>query len=239
MTRSAIGNFEEALVDRLGAGDPAGLAESLSDLGRVYETMGEREEAISYFRSALAIDVRREDRLAIARDLVDIGRLYQSLGDAEQAARHFEQAHKVLSGVLAPEGLATVADPLGCGSTNEITPRPADIPGGTWTMYGSGATEKEALAQVLASLFANIYGKPKCKSTCPDGSTPPDGQCVADIKSSDPPSVTPGDYGSPAWKTWNKGGRVIIGPVKVTKFPQGLKAVQSCSACTKALGRIP
>lgn len=134
-------------------------------------------------------------------------------------------------GLAVGLGSPAVAEPLDCGKTKEIAPRAADIPGGTWTMYGSGATEKEALASVLSALFANVYGKPKCKTACPDGTAPREGECVADIKASDPPSTTPGDYGSPQWRVRKRGNRVIIGPVKVTKFPDGLKAIQSCSSC--------
>ncbi len=228
----AYGLLEQALVEDLANGDRAAVAAGLGALGKVLESQGRLQEAASYFRSSLVVWMELEDRSGMARALRNIGRIYELRGDLIKAEDHFEKARLVLAGTLTTVGLVATADPLACGASKEITPDPKKLPGGSWSAWGIGNSESAALKNALQQAFTGMYGLPTCKDTCPDGTPPTTGQCVADINSSDPPSTKPADYGSPPWKVYKKkNGRVVIGPVTITKFPAGLTAIQSCSAC--------
>jgi len=62
-----------------------------------------------------------------------------------------------------------------------------------------------------------------------------EGECEADVKANRPVSTTPADYGDSSlseWKKVKRGGKWVVGPITISAFPDGLKAVQSCSACS-------
>jgi hypothetical protein len=208
-------------------GDGSALASELRAEGRNLRQQGELEAALLRFEEAVFESLAEDDRAGAALALVEMAKTYERAGRSAEAAQTYRSA-------LALQGRwkAAAATPLECGSTNDVTPKPADLPGGSWSGYGSGSDEAEALRSVLDAAFGAVY-QPACSPTCPDGSTPPDGQCTKDVRSSKPASTKPADYGSPAWRVRRRGGRVVIGPVKITKFPADIKAVQSCSPCTK------
>lgn len=208
-------------------GDVPALAAELRDEGRSLRQQGDLEAALVRFEEAVFESLAEDDVAGAALALSEMAKTYEQAGRSEEAAQTYRSA-------LALRGRFKVAaaEPLECGSTNEVTPKPADLPGGSWSGYGSGTDEAEALRSVLDAAFGTVY-QPTCSPTCSDGSTPPDGQCTKDVRSTKPASTKPADYGSPAWRVRQRNGRVVIGPVKITKFPADIKAVQSCSPCTK------
>ncbi|HVR95486.1 MAG TPA: hypothetical protein VMW27_02655 [Thermoanaerobaculia bacterium] len=170
-------------------------------------------------------------RVRAARALLAEGDALYARGEIDAAIERYEQAQEVLAGDPVP-----AAEPLGCGSNGaEITPKASDFPGGAWEGYGIGTDETDALKNLLTAGFTAVKSyRKECKKECPDGSTPPKGQCVAVVTSSKPGSVKPADYGSRPWKvTTQKDGKVRIGPVSVSKLPADIKATPSCTACTK------
>lgn len=231
----SLARFEEAIFESLAVDDLRGASLTLSEIGRTYERAGLLPEALQYFQSALSVDIQRRDRPSVARDLKDLGRVFGLLGHFERSLSYYGKAQAVVEGAVPVEVVVALAE-LACGATNEVTPKPADFTGGTWTGFGSGANEKEALQSVLNAAFGTAY-QPTCKTKCPDGSAPPAGKCKGDVTSTLPSSTTPADYGSPAWNprevTLRNGTkRTLIGPVKITKFPADIKAVQKCTACS-------
>ncbi|HVR95488.1 MAG TPA: tetratricopeptide repeat protein [Thermoanaerobaculia bacterium] len=231
----ALGRFQEAVFESLATDDSRGAALALSEMGKTHEKAGRSDEALQYYQSALSIDIELRSRADVARDLTDLGRVFLAQGQVERAMKFYGKAQAVVESAI-PVEVVVAATPLACGSSNNVTPNPADFTGGTWTGFGSGADEKGALQSVLNQAFGTVY-QPTCKTKCPDGSTPARGKCTANVVSTVPTSTTPGDYGSPAWNpqviTLKDGTkRTLIGPVKITKFPADIKAVQSCSACS-------
>jgi hypothetical protein len=232
---AAVEAFEEALAWHLADGDAALVGDRLADLGRVHEAAGRTGTALSYYRTALAFHLEAADRIGVTADLVAMARTAGALGFDDAARRHRETSLAVAAG-MALDGLAAVADPLSCGGTNEIDPDPEDIGNetNTWTTFGYGATVEEAAADALGGLFAQMYGLPDCETTCPDGSAPAADECQPNILPSRPVSTDPGDYGddeTEEWKKRKRGGKWVVGPITISAFPDGLKAVQSCTAC--------
>ncbi len=171
----------------------------------------------------------------VARDLMAKGDARLARGEVEEALALYGQAQKILAGEV-PVAVVAVQYSLECGASGgEFTPKVSDFPGGAWQGYGLGADEADALRNLLSAGFTAVASYRKsCKPWCPDGSTPPEGQCISVVTSSKPSSVKPEDYGSRPWKvTQQADGRTRIGPVTVTKLPADIKAAASCTACTK------
>lgn len=218
------------------AGESPGAGADRMAEGRELRQKGDLEAALARFEEAVFESLSVDDWAGAALALTEMAKIYERAGRREEAAQTYRSA-LVLAG-RAGRWKAAAGAPLQCGSTNDVKPKAADLPGGSWSGYGSGSDETEALRSVLDAAFGAVY-QPTCSSTCPDGSTPPDGQCTKDVRSSKPASTKPADYGSPAWRVRRRNGRVVIGPVKITKFPADVKAVQSCSACTKCAAPEP
>jgi hypothetical protein len=233
---AAVDMLEQALALHMADGDLAGVGDRVADLGQVFEARGRLADALTYYRTALAFHLQAQDRDGVVADLRHMARVAAGLGWQDDAEQYSDQATRVESGRMALDGLVAVAEPLACGASHEIDPDPADIGTGTgkWVTYGYGATVEAAVASALGGLFANMYGKPSCKTVCPDGDPPAEGECVADVKPNRPVSTTPSDYGDTVteWKKVQRGGKWVVGPITISQFPDGLKAVQSCSACS-------
>ncbi|MBN1967724.1 MAG: tetratricopeptide repeat protein, partial [Anaerolineae bacterium] len=105
--------FASALAHAEAAGDRSAIAEAHDFLGRIYETLGDYEQAIWFYRRALA--VRREigERQGEATTLTQTGTLALRTGDFELARRLLEQAREAHLAVGARAGEAEALNRLG------------------------------------------------------------------------------------------------------------------------------
>ena len=96
-SQHVLGEVEEALDTTTGlaplyrGGDRADLAATLSNIGTVYEDLGEPHQALHYYHQVLPIVEEVGDRAGLATTLNNIGSVYDSLGDRQQALRYYHQ----------------------------------------------------------------------------------------------------------------------------------------------------
>jgi CHAT domain-containing protein len=88
----AIPQFEEALRLYRQAGEQQEEAYSALMLGRVYDTLGEQQQALDYYNQALPLSRAVGDRQGEAQTLTGIGGVYNSLGEKQQALDYYNQA---------------------------------------------------------------------------------------------------------------------------------------------------
>lgn len=106
--REALLTFQQVLATQTKLGDIVGKAETLHQIGAVYDRLGEYPQALRFFEQAFAVRQEVGDKAGIGRTLNSIGGVYYQLGEYAQALRFFEQ-------VLAIR--RQVGDTLGEGRT--------------------------------------------------------------------------------------------------------------------------
>jgi CHAT domain-containing protein/Tfp pilus assembly protein PilF len=111
--RKAIAKYEEALKFRQTLGDRRGEATTLTAIGLLYYSLGEKQKALEYFNQALPILRAVEDRASEATTLTAIGRVYDDLGEKRKALEYFNQALASNGAVGDRLGEATVLNNIG------------------------------------------------------------------------------------------------------------------------------
>ncbi|WP_242056405.1 MULTISPECIES: tetratricopeptide repeat protein [unclassified Nostoc] len=90
--RQAIGKYQAALKLWQKLDEQSREAETLNQIGLVYDDLGETQEVLKYYNQALPILLAVEDRTGQATTLNNIGKVYLSLGETEEALKHFNRA---------------------------------------------------------------------------------------------------------------------------------------------------
>jgi tetratricopeptide (TPR) repeat protein len=85
----ALLHYQKAL--ELVRGDPDLLADLYGNIGNVYGTTGQKEEAIFWYRKAVGILREKEDYSRLGTTFTNIGNLYSDQGDAKQAIHFYKQ----------------------------------------------------------------------------------------------------------------------------------------------------
>ena len=93
--RESIEAFAEALVIYQFLGLPRQESRLYNNMGVVFATMGEHEQALANYKSALKLDQRLGDRVSLAMKLGNIGQAYSDLGDLDRGERYLRKARTV------------------------------------------------------------------------------------------------------------------------------------------------
>ncbi|MGX4657827.1 tetratricopeptide repeat protein [Micromonospora sp. SCSIO 07396] len=88
----ALEDYQQALTMYQQAGDQGNEAATLTNIGRVYDGLGDRQRALDHYHQALPIRREVGDRAGEAATLNNIGRVYDGLGDRQRALDHYHQA---------------------------------------------------------------------------------------------------------------------------------------------------
>jgi len=88
----ALRLYLEALKMYEEAGDRAGLAATLNNIGLVYDGTGQPAQALEYYRKALTIREEVGDRAGLATTLNNIGLVYNRTGQPAQALEYYHKA---------------------------------------------------------------------------------------------------------------------------------------------------
>ncbi|MBD2101718.1 CHAT domain-containing tetratricopeptide repeat protein, partial [Leptolyngbya sp. FACHB-261] len=88
-------------------GDRSGEATTLNNIGLVYDSLGDKQQALSYYNQALPLRRAVGDRSGEATTLNNIGLVYDSLGDKQQALSYYNQALPLRRAVGDRSGEAT------------------------------------------------------------------------------------------------------------------------------------
>jgi tetratricopeptide (TPR) repeat protein len=91
----AIQAFEQALIHHRKVNSPDARVEegkTLSNLGNVYQTIGQTSKALEALQAAHKILEASNDRTAIGINLINIGALYRKSGDSQKALETYQKA---------------------------------------------------------------------------------------------------------------------------------------------------
>jgi CHAT domain-containing protein/predicted negative regulator of RcsB-dependent stress response len=118
--RKALDKFWAALSDWHAVGDRRQEAETLTNIGFVYDSLSEKRKALEYFNRALLIKQEVGDRSGEATTLSNIGKVYDSLGEKQKALGYYNQSMTITRQVgdrrgeeVALNNIGKVYDDLG------------------------------------------------------------------------------------------------------------------------------
>lgn len=109
----AVALYETALRASRAAGDRAGEAGALRNLGMLLESFGRHQDALEHFQRALAIRRRLGEPRATAAVLISIGVALDSLGRFAEAIDSYDRAHDLSGAFDDPLGTANALLNLG------------------------------------------------------------------------------------------------------------------------------
>jgi CHAT domain-containing protein/Flp pilus assembly protein TadD len=90
--RQAIEKWQQALFLWQQAGDKAGEAITLTGIGNVYSSLGDKQQALKFYNQALPLMKEVGYKAGEATTLSNIGSVYDDLGDKQQALKFYNQA---------------------------------------------------------------------------------------------------------------------------------------------------
>ncbi len=90
--RSSIEKFKEALKLYQQMSDKKWQAITLTYIGRIYDLLGDKQQAIKFYNQSLPLTIEVGDKGEQATILNNIGLVYNSLGDKQQALKFFNQS---------------------------------------------------------------------------------------------------------------------------------------------------
>ena len=108
--RQAIQKWQEARLLYRAVGDRGGEATTLSNIGAVYDTLGEKQKALDFYNQALPLRRAVGDRGGEATTLNNIGGVYSALGEKQKALDFYNQALPIRRAVGDPYGEVTILD---------------------------------------------------------------------------------------------------------------------------------
>ncbi|WP_439638146.1 CHAT domain-containing protein [Spirulina sp.] len=111
--QAAIEKWEAAIPLYQQVGDRGGEAATLTNIGGVYNSLGEKSRALEYFNQALPLLRAVGDRSGEANTLTNIGAVYNSLGEKSRALEYYNQALPLLRAVGNRSGEATTLNNIG------------------------------------------------------------------------------------------------------------------------------
>ena len=95
-------------------GDKAGLATSLSNIGAVYDTVRDEQQALEYYTKALPLTRETGDKAQEGVTLKNIGVVYENLREEQKAFDYYNQALPLLQATknqkLVEKVLESIAD---------------------------------------------------------------------------------------------------------------------------------
>ena len=109
----ALAAYDAGAAPVPGAGDRGNEAATLSNIGRVYDGLGDRQRALDYYQQALPIRREVGDRAGEATTLNNIGHVYDGLGDRQRALDYYQQALPIRREVGDRAGEATTLNNIG------------------------------------------------------------------------------------------------------------------------------
>ena len=90
--RQAIAKWEEALPLYRATDDKKGEYLTLTNIGGVYSSLGEKQKALDYYNQSLPLTRQVGDKAGEAVTLNNIGAVYDSLGEKQKALDYYNQS---------------------------------------------------------------------------------------------------------------------------------------------------
>ncbi|OKH29387.1 hypothetical protein NIES2101_43445, partial [Calothrix sp. HK-06] len=88
--------YNQSLPLTIELGDKAGQAVILNDIGFVYDSLGDKQQALKFYNQSLPLTIEVGDKAGQAKTLNNMGYVYDSLGDKQQALKLYNQSLPLL-----------------------------------------------------------------------------------------------------------------------------------------------
>lgn len=111
--RAALEKYQEAQALFHVTGDKTQEAAALSDIGTVYDSLGEKQKALEILNQALPMRREAGDRQGEATTLNNLGAVYRSLGEVRKAVEYYDQSLLITRSIGNREGEASILNNLG------------------------------------------------------------------------------------------------------------------------------
>ncbi|MEW6215749.1 MAG: tetratricopeptide repeat protein, partial [Nitrospirota bacterium] len=92
---------------------PRYIATNLNNIGKVCDSLGQYDKALSYYEEALKVDRELNAPQGIATSLNNIGTVYKSLGQYDKALSYYEEALRICRELNIPRDIATSLSNIG------------------------------------------------------------------------------------------------------------------------------
>jgi tetratricopeptide (TPR) repeat protein len=93
--------------------DKAGEATTLNNIGKVYDDLDDKQQALKYYNQSLPLSRQVDDKAGQAVTLSNIGKVYDDLGDKQQALKYYNQSLPLSRQVDDKAGEATTVNNIG------------------------------------------------------------------------------------------------------------------------------
>jgi CHAT domain-containing protein/tetratricopeptide (TPR) repeat protein len=111
--RMALEKYQEAAALFHTLGDKTAEAAALSDVGAVYDSLGDKQKALEFFSQALPLRRAAGDRQGEATTLNNFGVIYRSLGEMQKALDYYDQSLAISRALQDSESEAATLNNLG------------------------------------------------------------------------------------------------------------------------------
>ncbi len=111
--RKALENYQAAAAMWHVSGDKAEEAAALSDIGTVYDSLGEKQKALEFLNQALPLRREAGDRQGEATTLINLGAVYRSLGEVRKAVEYYDRSLLISRSIGDRESEASTLNNLG------------------------------------------------------------------------------------------------------------------------------
>ncbi|MFK0734483.1 MAG: CHAT domain-containing protein, partial [Gloeotrichia echinulata HAB0833] len=111
--------YNQALPLTRAVEDRGGEAKTLNNIGLVYSSLGEKQEALKYYNQALPLRRAVGDRGGEATTLNNIGLVYSDLGEKQETLKYYNQSLPLYRAVGDRGGEASILNNLG-GVYNDL-----------------------------------------------------------------------------------------------------------------------
>ena len=112
-SRQAINKYEEALQQWRAAGERREEAQTLKNIGEVYQSLGETQASFRHYHEALLLSRKVNDLRGEGEVLNDLGYLHFSLGDNQQALENCTRALRLSRSARNRQGEAQALSGIG------------------------------------------------------------------------------------------------------------------------------
>ena len=103
--------------------DKSGIAQSLNNIGFIYQNQGDIPKALEYYHRSLRIREEIKEKMGTASSLINIGAIYQNQGDIPKALEYFHRSLKIREEIKDKSGIAYSLNNIGAIYQNQ-----GDIP---------------------------------------------------------------------------------------------------------------
>ncbi len=115
----ALANFQQSLEIRKKIGDQSGIAQSLGQMARVQDRMGQSDAALASYRAALEVTRKIGDKEGLLSNLINLGKFYHDHGKYDEALKPWNEALLLARDLRAEPDQALCLNNIGSAYNNK------------------------------------------------------------------------------------------------------------------------